>query len=77
MIRKVDQNQIIDKAAKILDVINDHLDEQPECRHSLKQILSSAFENENDSHWVTAPMTQNQIHQTANPGNGIAQNDCG
>jgi len=33
------QDLVIDKAVKIIDIINFHLNEKPACRHSLNEIL--------------------------------------
>lgn len=58
MVIQDNQNEIVDKAAKIIDIINVHLDEDPECKHSLKEVLSGAFDNENNSHWALNPITR-------------------
>jgi hypothetical protein len=33
------QNLVIDKASKIIDILNLHLDETPQCQHSLNEII--------------------------------------
>ena len=33
------QDQVIDKASRIIDIINLHLDENPPCQHKLQDIL--------------------------------------
>jgi hypothetical protein len=45
MVTLNNHNQIVDRASKIISVINEHLDEFPKCKHSLREILSGAFEN--------------------------------
>ena len=37
--------EVYDKTSKILAVINQHLAEEPECKHSLKTIMKEAIEN--------------------------------
>jgi hypothetical protein len=58
MVTKHNQNEIVDKAAKIIDTINLHLDEEPECKHSLKEVVSNALDIDNNSHWALNPITQ-------------------
>jgi len=43
------QNSVIDKASKIIDVLNLHLSETVRCRHSLDEILKDIEENYDDT----------------------------
>lgn len=54
-------NLIIDKASKIIDVLNHHLDEAPYCSHNLNEILEDieSSNNKDNSHWVRGPATRN------------------
>jgi hypothetical protein len=58
------QNIIVDKASKIIHVINLHLDENPACRHSLDEILEDIENSETNKryHWAD---TQQQKDNSA------------
>jgi hypothetical protein len=62
------QNLIIDKACKIIDIINVHLDE-PQCRHSIDEILEDI---DNiliiKGHWGHNPTTTRTGTRTNNAG---------
>jgi hypothetical protein len=48
------QNLVIDKASRLIDVINIHLDETPSCRHTLGEILDDIekLKIDESSHWA-------------------------
>ena len=58
------QNLVIDKASRLIDVINLHLDERPPCNHTLDQILDDIEEKDTKRHW--ADTQQQKVTQQSN-----------
>lgn len=58
------QNLAIDKASKLIEAINLHLDETPSCRHTLDEILDDIEKTDIKCHW--ADTQQQKVTQQSN-----------